>query len=678
MKISLENNCLRRTSILIMILVLFVCGCQMKKTEQIISTDFEETYTSIAPAEITNDIIYNQKTICLSDKLEKIGIFFANYGDRENQGTVFAKVFDSKQELIGQIQIPASEIGDGVYYYVPIVDRPAMGELIEIQVSSTSPANKAVTIWCNDNTFFNANGAKLTIAGEEQIGFHMNIAQIYESPGVSFAFWIVVLLVFVICVFCGIPQFYYNKWKRNNKVKEYSICIVLFLVATVIICLRNMQFITTPIIYAEDGTFLSRQIREGIAKTILLNRIGGSILESSPEFSNVGTYIILWLATKITMFLNGYDLSNLPFWIGILSNMFFAFVAVLGYIIFEKNQMGKIGVFVYLSIIFVNLGTSSSEVFGRALNTQFLWTVPTTFLLVLIYNNTNKRMLQYILCSVFTMIAALSFPVCYVQISGYLVMVLARAFKRRDLLYTVKQNVMFVLTVVFGIYKLPQLLNAKGVGVVYTFKPESIIEFFIGRHILFPLVSSVYNDLTDSIVIVLFAIYILIVIYAAFLATRKEVTIFNPYILFACLTIGTCFVSAFMRRTMTQIFDNYTGTYPDRYFYGCNLLAIALLFYAVWIIMENHRAKIKLRDGVLSVILCLLLLNPNLFYFTNENYVQYLYGEGGFQGTFKQSCESAIADSQGMKDDYDVMIYPTGLQMQLPFAYVVATARSTS
>lgn len=679
MKIDLENFWLRRSIIALLLIILFFCSCNLKKQEQIFSTDFEENYSNIAPTEITEDIIYSQKTICLSNELEKIGILFANYGNRENIGDVFIKIFNSEQKLIGRTELPASEIGDGVYYYVTLDEKPALGELIEIQVSSSSQAGKAVTIWCNENIFLNRNGAKLIVAGVEQTGLHMNIVQIYKSPELSFTFWIIVLIAFVICVFCGIPQYYYNKWKRDKKITGYYICFLLFVIATAIICLRNMQFITTPIIYAEDGVFLSRQIDEGIFKTLLLNRNGVSIFKNSQEFSNVGTYIILWIATKTTMLLNGYNLSALPFWVGIYSNMFFAFVAVMGYKTFERMQMKKVGFFTYLAVISVNLGTASSEVLGHALNTQFLWVVPTTFLLMMLYHHVkNTTTLEYILYSMFCMIAALSFPVCFAQISGYLVMVIIRAYKNRDLLKAVKRNIIFILTLAFGVFKLPQLLNVQGAGSAYTFKLDSAIEFFVARHLLFPFVGSVYSYLTDAIVIALFAIYLLVIFYAGYIVSRKEGTIFHTYTLLLCLTLGTCFTSAYMRRTMTQFFDNYNGTYPDRYFYGCNLLSIVLILYAIWIIMNNNKVTFKIRDGVLSTILCLLFLNPNLFYFTNQNYSQYLYGENGFQGTFKQSCEAALAESQSVQSYYKVKIYPAGWVIQLPFSFVIATAQSTN
>ena len=670
-----RNEYIRNLSIIIFIVIIIFCANIFKNTQQIVSTKFEENFTSIAPSELTSDIIFNQKTVVLFENTKKIGVFFANYGNRANEGEVFINVYNQDEQLIGESKLSASEIGDGEYCYVSLNKSPSLGELINIEVSSNSEPGKAVTIWCNDNTFFNSKGAVLEIGGQEITGFHMNIIQEYESPQLSIMFWAVLFLLSVVYLLTGIPQYYYEKIVESGQKNRYTFYVLLFIVATVIICLRNLQFITTPIIYAEDGTFLSRQIKYGILDNLFVNRNGLSIFENSPEFPNMGTYIILWLATKTTTLLNGYDLSSLPLWNGIYSNMFFAFTAVLGYKMFEKLKMRKIGIIAYLLVIFVNLGTSSSEVLGRALNTQFLWTVTTIFVLVILYTKQNKTIKDYIFPSIFSFVAVLSFPICFAQILGYLIFDLINQRKQVKIAYTLKKNCILWLMVLFGVYKLPQLLQAQGAGIDFTFKIDSVVEFFIARHILFSFISFVYSYMTDAYVLVLFAVYIAIILYAWILEYKKYGKLFNSFMLFAMLSLGTCFSSAFMRRTMTQIFNNYTGTYPDRYFYACNILALVLFVYAIFIIMQHYKLKSSIKTACLSMVLFITLLNPYLFYFTKENYSQWLYGVE-YNGTFAESCKEALNNNENLEIYQRVKIYPSGLEMELALPYVLATADS--
>lgn len=662
-------------SILIFILIVIFCANIFKNTQQIVSTNFEDNYTSVAPSELTSDITFNQKTVVLFENTKKIGVFFANYGNRANEGEVFINVYNQDEQLIGETKLLASEIGDSEYCYVNLKKSPNFGELINIEVSANSEQGKAVTIWCNDNTFFNSKGAVLEVGGQELVGFHMNIIQEYESPQLSMMFWVALFILCVVYFFAGIPQYCYEKIVKSGQKNRYTFYILLFTVATVVICLRNLQFITTPIIYAEDGVFLARQIKDGILENLFVNRNGISIFENSPEFPNMGTYIILWLATKTTTLLNGYDLSSLPLWNGIYSNMFFAFTAVLGYKMFEHLEMRKIGIIAYLSVVFVNLGASSSEVFGRALNTQFLWTVPTAFVLVILYTKQNKTIKDYIFPSIFCFVAALTFPICFAQILGYLIFDLINKRKQVKIADTLKKNCILWLMVLFGLYKLPQLIQVQGAGIDFTFKIDSVVEFFIARHILFPLISFVYNYMTDGFVLVLFAVYISILVYAWILEYKKDGILFNSFMLFAMLSLGTCFSSAFMRRTMTQIFNNYTGTYPDRYFYACNILALVLFVYAIFIIMHHYKLNSSIKTASLSMVLFITLLNPYLFYFTKENYRQWLYGVE-YNGTFAESCKEALNSNENLEIYQRVKIYPSGLEMELALSYVLATADS--
>ena len=649
--------------LLAVILLLVFCH----ENEQFLTVGLNEGAQYVPAPELTSEAVYFQTVPCLFDDVKRIGFQFANYGDRENSGTVTVSVF-SAGEPVSSCELDAAQIPDGPYLYLELTRPVSAGEQLDIQISSDSPSGQGVTIWTTDNPILAKSGAHLTVNGEMQ-STQLNMSFEYKSPKLSKQF----LAPFVLCCFLllatGVPWYYYEQYRENGRGKRLALYLLLLLGGTVILCLRDLQFISTPIIYGEDGFFLSRQLDQGILKTLFATRMG-----ESNDFSNTGTYICIWLAQKINMLLNGYSLAAFPFWDGVMANLYIAFTATVGYRAFELLCGKKAGIAAYAAVVFMNLGGSAAEVLGRTLNTSFLWTVTVVFLLMIQYEEDNGFSAKSLLIGAACLVGAFTFPVGFLEIGGLLAAMAWRCVKDNAWKKRVFGNLLLIVTFAVGLFMLPRLLTSEGLGIDFTYKPEGAIEFFLARHILFYLVAPFYTKLSDPLTVALTALYMALVIWAAVVRIKKTKSLFNSYTVFAALALGTCFASAFMRRTMTQMFGDYVGSYPDRYYYACNILAFMLFAYAGCVVIECFRRE-KLAAGLCTALICLLLLDPSLFYFTKSNY-GILYGDGGFTHTLAESCRAAVenAESIDLQGGIPVVLYPNGWAPSFSARYVIVTA----
>lgn len=638
-----------------------------RENEQFLTVSLSDEAQYTASPELTSETTYYQTMPCFFDNVKRIGFQFANYSNRENSGTVYLSVF-STGEPIGYCELDAAQIPDGPYLYMELNRTVSAGEVLEVQVSSDSPAGQGVTIWATDNIILGNNGAHFTVNGEPQTA-QLNMSFEYKSPKLSRWFPALLTLCVLLLLATGVPQYYYELYQKNGRGKRLTLYLALLLGGTVIVSLRYLQFISTPIIYAEDGTFLARQLREGISNTLFMTRYGGT-----SDFSNTGTYICLWLASKINMLLNGYSLAAFPFWNGVVANLYIAFTAVIGFRAFELVGGKKAGIVAYAAVIFMNLGEiGTAEVLGRSLNTQFLWTATVAFLLMIQYVEDNAFSLKSLFIGIGCLVGGLTFPVCYVEVGVYLAAEVWRCIKDKMWRKRFFSNLIPIITLAVGLCALPQLLTAEGAASSFTYKPESAVEFFLARHILFSFVSLFYSKLNDFITIALSIIYAVVVVAAAVVQSKKVKDICNPFTVFTVMALGVCFASAFMRRTMTEMFNDYSTTFPDRYYYACNILAFIAFSHAA-IILVRFFKKERIVTLACSFFIFLQLINPNLFYFTAARF-QFMYGELGFNNTFAQSCKSALEkETINIQNEVTVDIYFYDLSEEFPTQYVIATA----
>lgn len=645
-----------------------------KSVDTLDFTKYSKKDATETTGEIVAGTVIHQEIKRVYEKMDGIRLQFANYSDRSNKGHINIKVSDNETE-VANINLDVSKIKDGEFVAVPFQYKLGkIGSLLSVDVKGIdSQHGSAVTLWMTENKIIESLEPELLI-NNVAVPKSLHLQLVYFSPKINNNIGIVLLVLLWLMIPTGILGRILNKYRADKKFSKradgllYSAFLLVF--GFVLLSLRDLSFITSPALYAEDAAYLSNIFEHGFLNTVFMTRGGGTA-----DFQNSGSYILLYAALKTTTFFYGYNLSNLPIFVGVFANLFWSLVAFAGYKTFGvKSRI--LGFTAFLSIILISMGGAGGEVFGRVLNTVFIWPLLTSFLLLMKYQNRNYSGVKLILIGLLCIVAGLSFPVSYGIVGIYLFFSFARAFKEKRYKYWLRSEWLLLLCLVIGIWLLPMILDSKGITGTMTTNRNSIFEFVVGRHILYPFIQLFYTHLNDKITAVLFLIYAITIAYAGFLSIRKKGWL-NNYSFFVCCTVGVVFSSALMRIKMTQLFSEYQTTSPDRYFYGCNAFCILAFLYALYIILTSKKIRHNILASILSLVLIETVANPYLFEYSTPNLS--IHGQQDF-GTFKDGVIKAVEQNRLNEDRIGfitVTVYPIISEgewfIYVPVKYAFAT-----
>ncbi len=624
--------------------------------------------------EITKGTIISQTLKRVYPDIKGINLQFATYSNRSNNGNINVKVYD-ENNIVADQTMDVSNIKDGEFVFVPFTTKTGNpNDNLKIDISGIDSVNgSAVTLWMANNNSLKKDNASLIINGKETTKT-LNMSVQYQSPKLSIWAWGVFLILIWLMISCGIMQNIVNKFKTNlefrKKTKNVLTYIVLASVGLVLLSIRDLSFITSPTIYAEDATYLSNIFNHGFFESVFMTRTG-----EQADFQNSGSYIILYLALKTSELFAGYDISHLPTLIGLYANLFWSLIAVTGYKVFISKEK-YLSLAVFIAVICIPMGSSGGEVFGRVLNTVFIWPLLVTFLLIIQYRNRWTTGVKSIFVGIVCIIAGLSFPVSYGVVGIYLVLSFIREFRKKELKFWVSSNWVLLLCLAIGIYLFPTIIQAKGITTTLTTNPNSIFEFIVGRHILYPFIQLFYKSLNDKWTLLLFVLYSIPILYAAYISIKNK-KFFGQYMLLFFVTVGVTMSSAIMRIKMTAFFSDYQSSYPDRYFYACNALCVILLMYAIYLISVEFKIELVIRQSLVSFIVIVVLANPYLFEFASPAFN--IHGSknlGDLKTTIIHSLQNNSSnDASGTVEVVVYPVFPEGeWTIKIPLYYVRSTA----
>lgn len=650
-------------AILLFIFTIFIIKfSNLTKIDYIDFSQSNSLNSSSIVGELIKDTIVTEKIIVPYSNLKGISIQFANFSNRINLGTVNINLY-AGNTLINAISYDANSIGDGEYITIPINYNINIGEELIIKIfSEDGKSGSSVTCFTSDNSILDKLGNVLYI-NDAPTGKHLNLKYLYQSNKLNFS---IILMLFMILslIFVAIENKYHYLSKRRHDIYLY---IILFVTAFVLFILRDLSFITTPNLYCEDGLYISNLLNDSFFGSAFSTRYKGG-----NDFQNTGSYILLWIALKINGYIHGYNLTYLPVYIGIISNIFLSFIAIVGYYVF-KHLNKFLSIIIYISIILISMGSSGAELFGRILNTPFIWPVLISFLLLRTLVSPSVSLLYFYFTGILCMIGGLSFPICYGIVGIYLIFSLFTLRKNNPNLIWIKKNIFIIFSLAIGIYLFPTIIKSQGAATTFNLTPSSIIEFIFARHFLYPIIQMFYNHLNDTITILLFIFYVFIIFFSLY-KTRKHIQHFQFLLLLIFFTFGSNFASAIMRIKMTELFKNYTTTFPDRYYYGCNILSITLLICSVFFIIKYSEIKVKY-FYIISLIMLFLTINNKFLFEGTEPYFS-IYGKEA-PGTFKDCVEKSTNEITSFSVDTPIIVgtyYDFDIwKIELPLSYTIST-----
>lgn len=427
----------------------------------------------------------------------------------------------------------------------------------------------------------------------------------------------------------------------------WTTAVLAFVLAFSVLCIRNLDPIVYPTLYAEDGEWTANLLTYGFFDTSFSTRV----------FPILGFVIFYAVGNGVAGLLFDDPVFYLPLVYYFLSNLFMAGLAVVAFVRLRQLVSGWAVFAVFISIVLLPVGTDGNEIYGRILNLGFFFPYLQVILLLPVLGPDRTR-LQMAAAIFFSLISGLTFPVgmglSIIAAGVLLLRHLLSGRAKSDVLL----SAMFLLVGLLPLFFLSVETFSNQGGADLPFKAESFVEFAVARAALYPLVFQVYELLSDGVVLSIAALVAILGCAGLYAAKAnggfaKESKDGFGYVLLALWGASAVYLLAMvaMRSGLTSAFDGYTGTFPDRYFTGLNLTVFTALVCSVDRLRMGH-------------LVCALLSVP--FLMTAAERIELDKPSVKFQTVRPWTTELCGAEVRGKNDDLGVPIPPEGWTARLP------------
>lgn len=457
--------------------------------------------------------------------------------------------------------------------------------------------------------------------------------------------------------------------QEQNRFDTEYLC--LFLIGIIILFLRSAHTLTMPHIYTEDGSWSGMIWQNGFLRTLFNARA---------DYLVFGNVILLKMAQIFNDIFFGDNLSYYPLLISIISYCFFSLLALTPVIYLKKVLVKPVRIFIWLLILLLPLGDTSYEIIGRISNVGYaVYFIVYCLLVWRKLNSQTAKKYNLVIVDGLIFIACATNPICIpLVVVAFLIDIISeyRKNSKESFVQGTKKVInkfyfkswisnILLITISF-IYIFIRMLKkdipVNSSGEVINF--SETIEF-LARNILFNFVYPIYYKLTNKIVIMLLVILIASLIFIYRYLHKTEKKFFISAVCATIFLISTMFIT---RPGLTNLLNNYTTTFPDRYFYGQNLMMLIIISIPISEAFRAGKNKVY-RNSVWALAVSLVFL-----YIFQANYI--------FEFTsprmdlpsknFKTKIEEAfVRGSEG--DGYTVEIEFAGWDMWVPKEKIFAT-----
>lgn len=427
--------------------------------------------------------------------------------------------------------------------------------------------------------------------------------------------------------------------------------IAMLVVAGLVLTLRNLEPLTNNIAYTEDGVWLGTAMTKGWWYTIV---------NAKTDYFVWGNLLFVYLATLASDVFCGDKLACYPQALSFWSYFFYASVSVLCYYVTKGFLPTAIRWVVFLATLMIPLGDSSGEVFGKISNIGFYFVFITTLLMFAKSRSTKATPIT----DIALLLCASTNPVCLVLTLAFSVFTLID----RDIKKWIKKyGAVTTGCLVIGALIFFRMIASPAKGVIGNFRFESLIEVSLARSFIYPFVFPFYNQLTDTIVVILSLL--LLALFAVLLTKEKSREVKSLISMCAIAYVIYAFFTVYMRKNLTEVLGGYAGTFPDRYFMGLNIIVTFSFLVLAGSALRGSKAVRVLGALCLASFAALYLANIG-WLFEGKTTRTSIAGAESFQD---QLCSASLlpADAAG---NVTVALYPIGWAALFPKDMVTASA----
>lgn len=372
-------------------------------------------------------------------------------------------------------------------------------------------------------------------------------------------------------------------------------CLVMLIIGFLLLIVRNADPLVNPIIYTEDGLWTGMSMTHGWLHTFYYAKDGYLVW---------GNLIALWLSNIDSLFLCGDRLTCLPESIAVTSYIFFAFVAVLAFFATKNYLRMDVRILFFALVIFLPLGHSSNEIFGRLSNIGYYFVF--ICLILILVRDAQVSVTSKACIDVVLILGMATNPVCIPLILFYLLLALHQhKLKQLPTYFFVKENILLLIGfLIISAIVMVKKLTEQNPAITGQLNIQNLMEVIFARSILYPFIFPYYEALNNLITIILLTLWSCLIglgFYVSKKETRKILLIsISSFLLYLIFTI-------FMRQSLTEQLNNYSGTFPDRYFMGLNIIIVFITVICLNSVL-NSRYKM-LSYSVIAFILYLYINN---------------------------------------------------------------------
>lgn len=355
--------------------------------------------------------------------------------------------------------------------------------------------------------------------------------------------------------------------------------MVILVLALVLVSVRNLDPILHPVLYAEDGVWLSSGLEQGWLHTLT---------QARPDYPVAIQVALLWLASAMSSLFSGNALLLTPQFIALISWLAVASLATVFFCAIRKISNYRVAGLLSLIIVALPSGHTSNEIYGRILQLGFL--VPVLALaLVAHLVNPGLDYRKKALVSIALLGCVLTNP-----ISGLLIAIHLSTEYCLAADSSARKKIIAIAGLPLGGALVAAVYLSAGAGrgspLPGEFDPNGLIASFVGRALLYPFTFFIFGNLTDLLVLIGFSVWLLIAA-TAFVQSRGKMRSFlvSNFVVLISLDVLTIVG----RPSLTQFALNYSSSFPDRYYLGLNALSTTLIFLSIYQILNK---KFQLQD----------------------------------------------------------------------------------
>lgn len=353
-------------------------------------------------------------------------------------------------------------------------------------------------------------------------------------------------------------------------------------VAFVIFFARSPAASIYPVLVHEDGTWSAMLYKKGFCH---------SAWHTRPDYLVVGNLVLLWLGMGMCRMVYGGDVFLLPHCYALVSYLFFAIVVSLPLILMRRHVPWPYMVLLWLLSCFMPLGTATGspsgyEILGRLSNTGYAF-LYISFMLAWYRAAGATKPWRFIATDAGLLACALTNPLCMAIVPALAWPIIVRLWCGARPAAVLRDTGTWSLIVLAALSVIPatKVLVGRQRQQNQRIETASAIEIGISRNIIFPVFWPLYSHLNKDRAVAGLAL-------ACYAFWRWGSPSRRGFYMGGAALLGlTSVVLVAMRTELGQYFGNHVSTWPDRYFYGQNLVGTAMLVTLAADAAERLRAR---------------------------------------------------------------------------------------